>query len=75
MRRRIVSHLTPLSRMSRSLPLSIALASAALGGCARTGDSNRVTSTSPAAVGAGADSKMDDIYRQIYTPGDPKWSN
>lgn len=67
-----------MRRMATSIfapPFSMALASAALGGCAPTGDSNRVTSTSPAAVGTGADDKMDDIYRQIYAPGDPKWSH
>jgi hypothetical protein len=67
--------MTYIATPIRGLLLSIALASAGLAACAPRGDPNRVTSTAPTAgadVGAG---KMDEIYRQIYTLGDPRWSH
>ena len=46
-----------------------------MGACAPSGDPNRVTPTAPtvgADVGGG---KTDEIYRQIYIPGDPTYFN
>ena len=46
---------------------------ASLGACAQTDATSRVASTVPVVSRdvAGAGGKMDEIYRQIYTPGDP----
>jgi hypothetical protein len=69
--------MTCIATSIRGLSLSIALASAGLGACAPSGDPNRVTSTAP-MVGAdvvGSGGKTDEIYRQIYSPGNPTWSH
>jgi hypothetical protein len=57
--------------------LALVAAAAGLGACAPTGAFSRVTSTAPMVGGdvAGAGGKMDEVYRQIYTPGDPNWSH
>jgi hypothetical protein len=59
----------------RGLALSIALASAGLVACAPSGDPNRVTSAAPTAGTDVSADKMDETYRQIYLPGDPRWSH
>ncbi|HUH84389.1 MAG TPA: hypothetical protein VLX85_07250 [Stellaceae bacterium] len=70
-----------MSRIAPSLrgaaALALLLAAATLGGCAQPAAESRVTSTVPMVGGdvAGAGGKMDETYRQIYTPGDPNWSH
>jgi hypothetical protein len=69
--------MTRIATSIRGLPLFIALASAGLAACAPSGDPNRVTSSAP-TIGAdvvGGSDKTDEIYRQIYVPGDPNWSH
>jgi len=57
--------------------LALVLSVATLGACAPPDATSRVTSTVPMVGGdvAGSGGKIDDTYRDIYTPGDPKWSH
>lgn len=55
----------------------LALLSLGLGACASDNAANKVSSTVPMVGGdsVGSGGKMDEVYRQIYTPGDPNWSH
>ena len=63
-----------LPSTARAVLLALAF-SVSLAACAQT-DTNRVASTNPTAgadvVGGGG--HMDQVYRQIYTPGNAWWS-
>ncbi len=72
----------PAPSVLRSTLLAATLAAPLLA-CAPAPDANMSGSSVPPASSAstasgdiaGAGGPLDDTYRQIYTPGDPRWSN
>lgn len=77
-----MSHpLSPPSVLRASL-LAATLAAPLLA-CTQATDTNMSGSSVPPATGAasspgdvvGGGGPMDKVYREIYTPGDPRWSN